>query len=208
MREDPRIIKSICEQLNLNPYSIFFSKWGKKDAVPLGKVLELLVKEIPGPDIAKHFDRGEQTFNRAIKKLFPDVSLSGGQSWGKYIYSFSKYKECNECSQTKSIEHFYENKNTCKECKSDYFKEYYQDNKGRIIAKSAASNAYLKNAIPPWADLDKIKEIYDNCPEGYHVDHIIPLQGENICGLHIETNLQYLTAEENLKKGNKFPYSQ
>lgn len=206
MRKDPRILKSICEELSLDPYSPFFAKWGKKEAVPLGKILELLIQEIPGPTIAKHFGRGEQTFNRAIKKLFPFVSLSGGQSWGRYIYSCSKYRECTECNQTKSVEYFYDSKNTCKNCKSDYFKDYYKENKGRIIAKSAARNALLKNAIPKWANLSKIKEIYDNCPEGYHVDHIIPLQGENICGLHIETNLQYLTAEENLKKGNKFPY--
>lgn len=206
MRSDPRIIKSICEELNLDIYYPFFSKWGKKVEVPLGKVLELLVQEIPGPQIAKIFDRGEQTFNRSIKKLFPHITLSGGQSWGRYLYSFSKYRECTECGKTMSLEYFYDNKNACKDCKSDYFKDYYQENKGRIIAKSAARNALLKNAIPKWADLSKIKEIYDNCPEGYHVDHIIPLQGENICGLHIETNLQYLTAEENLKKGNKFPY--
>lgn len=38
----------------------------------------------------------------------------------------------------------------------------------------------------------------------HHVDHIIPLQGENICGLHIPENLQILKATDNRKKGNKF----
>ena len=62
-------------------------------------------------------------------------------------------------------------------------------------------------ATPLWSNLSKIKEIYLNCPKGYHVDHIIPLQGELVYGLHIPENLQYLTAEENLKKRNKFkPY--
>lgn len=58
--------------------------------------------------------------------------------------------------------------------------------------------------VPTWADLKAIKEIYEACPEGYHVDHIVPLQGELVSGLHVENNLQYLTATENMSKGNKW----
>lgn len=61
-----------------------------------------------------------------------------------------------------------------------------------------------KKQTPKWANLEKIKEIYINRPNGCHVDHIIPLQGNNVCGLHVETNLQYLSAFENISKGNKF----
>ena len=57
---------------------------------------------------------------------------------------------------------------------------------------------------PLWADLNKIKEIYDNCPEGYEVDHIIPLQGKLVSGLHVPDNLQYLTKSENCSKGNHY----
>jgi hypothetical protein len=62
----------------------------------------------------------------------------------------------------------------------------------------------VKQQCPKWADTQKIKEIYINRPEGYHVDHIIPLRGKTVSGLHVENNLQYLTIMDNSKKHNKF----
>jgi len=69
-----------------------------------------------------------------------------------------------------------------------------------ITAKYRA--AQLK-ATPKFANLNKIKEIYKNCPKGYAVDHIVPLQGKNVCGLHVHWNMQYLTKSENSSKSNK-----
>lgn len=68
----------------------------------------------------------------------------------------------------------------------------------------------VKQATPNWlTELDAlfIKEIYSlavlrSAALGveYQVDHIIPLHGKNVCGLHVPANLQLLTATENLKK--------
>jgi hypothetical protein len=55
---------------------------------------------------------------------------------------------------------------------------------------------------------EQIQEIYHNCPEGHCVDHIIPRRNRNICGLHCVANLQYLPADKNIEKGNRFiPYT-
>jgi len=56
-----------------------------------------------------------------------------------------------------------------------------------------------------WADHDAIKSIYEKAASlGLHVDHIIPLQGGIVSGLHVEYNLQLLTPQDNKRKQNKF----
>jgi 5-methylcytosine-specific restriction endonuclease McrA len=58
-------------------------------------------------------------------------------------------------------------------------------------------------ATPVWVDEDELESVYLNCPNGYAVDHIVPLQGKNVSGLHVPWNLQYLTRSDNSKKKNK-----
>lgn len=72
-------------------------------------------------------------------------------------------------------------------------------------------SAHLKQAQPPWADRKKIRDVYLACQMisemsgvPHHVDHIVPLRGKTVCGLHIETNLQILTASDNLRKSNSY----
>lgn len=99
----------------------------------------------------------------------------------------------------------------------DKLKSYYDwliTEYPEYLAFNAANRrARLKSATPKWVDFDKIYEIYQKCAEissvtgiEYHVDHIIPLQGKNVCGLHVDYNLQILSWEENIKKSNKLLY--
>lgn len=72
--------------------------------------------------------------------------------------------------------------------------------------KRIHKRAYKKRVrtnTPDWVNRIEITKIYAGCPIGYHVDHIIPLNGENVSGLHVPWNLQYLPAAENIKKSNK-----
>jgi hypothetical protein len=89
-------------------------------------------------------------------------------------------------------------------------KIYYSKNKWLNVFKVNKRRSIKLKATPKWADLDKIRCIYElaakltkekGCP--YEVDHIIPLQGENVSGLHVHNNLQILTRSENRSKKNK-----
>jgi len=77
-------------------------------------------------------------------------------------------------------------------------------NPGRCRASAAKRRAAKLERTPEWNDDLVMRMIYEDCPEGHHVDHIVPLQGETVSGLHVHYNLQYLTAEENIRKSNKW----
>jgi hypothetical protein len=85
-------------------------------------------------------------------------------------------------------------------------RRYLKTEKGKQVrAKQVRERRRLiKQAKPGWVNAEQISEVYRNCPKGYWVDHIHPLQGENVCGLHVPWNLQYLPFRENIFKGNKF----
>jgi hypothetical protein len=91
-----------------------------------------------------------------------------------------------------------------KEKRNEQWRNWYLKNKQKQRIKNQFEKAEKLKRLPAWADKKAIAEFYRNCPEGYHVDHIIPLRGKNVCGLHVLENLQYLSAKENLSKGNKF----
>jgi hypothetical protein len=89
----------------------------------------------------------------------------------------------------------------------------YQANKGDYIAAANKRHADKLQRTPSWLTqehLDQIKDIYAHARDcevvtgdKYHVDHIVPLRGENVSGLHVPWNLQVLPAEVNLAKSNK-----
>lgn len=82
-----------------------------------------------------------------------------------------------------------------------------KNNKGLVNYYTNLRRKRTKLQTPKWVDKKKLKEIYINCPEGYDVDHIIPINNKNICGLHIPYNLQYLPRKINQQKSNKLNFS-
>lgn len=87
------------------------------------------------------------------------------------------------------------------------YERHYAANKPSYLHRYKLRQCRKLKATPAWlskAQLEEIRTIYNNRPDGYHVDHIVPLQGKNVCGLHVPWNLQYLPAKENLAKFNKY----
>lgn len=62
----------------------------------------------------------------------------------------------------------------------------------------------IRQATPPWADMKELIQIYATCPDGWNVDHDIPLTHSLVCGLHCPANLRHLPALDNSRKRNKF----
>ena len=93
------------------------------------------------------------------------------------------------------------------ECSSRWAKE----NPEKAAANAAKRRAQVFSATPAWADKEAIKIEYALAKwcssvmgEKYHVDHIIPLKGKNVCGLHVHQNLQVIPASVNQSKRNSF----
>jgi 5-methylcytosine-specific restriction endonuclease McrA len=84
-------------------------------------------------------------------------------------------------------------------------KAYRQDNPEIVAAALLRRKRRVERATPPWADNSVIRQIYmDARASGMDVDHVIPIKGKLVSGLHVETNLQLLTPGENKRKNNKF----
>lgn len=91
---------------------------------------------------------------------------------------------------------------------------YRQNNKGKINALVAARKKVVKQRTPAWlSDFDKLKikcvyliaaMLTRTNKEPWHVDHVIPLQGKNVSGLHVPNNMQVMRGVENSSKKNKF----
>lgn len=98
----------------------------------------------------------------------------------------------------------------------DTWRRWYQTERGKAVSTANTSKRRSEKLLrtPSWADKAKILMFYEEARrltketgKKWSVDHIIPLQGELVSGLHVHENLQVMLLSENLSKSNKFDIS-
>jgi hypothetical protein len=144
----------------------------------------------------------KQSIKQILQPLFPNrgtFSTKGNSShtsWRLTLLAVIKHKYCSSCSIVKPFSGFHINKNIsdgieseCASCKN---------------FRNTLDREYIAKRTPAWSELLEISIFYNKCPDNYHVDHIIPLRGTSVSGLHVLSNLQYLSAKDNMSKGNRY----
>lgn len=141
--------------------------------------------------------------------------------------------ECRECKRNADLEYASRNREKYKQRASEWYysnkdyvlkmskersKQWRNNNKDKNCSKSNKYRASKLNATPKWVDEEHkwlIDEVYHlaqirSKATGicWHVDHIVPLKGKEVCGLHVIDNLQVLPASVNISKGNRLVCSQ
>ena len=85
-------------------------------------------------------------------------------------------------------------------------------NPGTVNEHATRRRLSVVQQTPAWTDTEQTRAYYDVCAffngvsgyTKYHVDHIIPLRGKRVSGLHVHTNLRIIPARENERKNNRF----
>lgn len=144
-------------------------------------------------------------------------SVCSAENSQQYREEFGdKHRACSRAWYQKNIERArakskWYHDNLDPEEKRRVRREWKKANRAYCTFESRTGAQARRKRLPAWAALDAIREFYEvaaemtaKTGEQWHVDHVIPLRGKLVSGLHVHTNLQLLTAQENLRKHAKF----
>ena len=141
----------------------------------------------------------------------------GNETRAEYFKAYNK----SEAGQKAKREYYEKNKEAVieraqartAERKQAYRRAHKQANPDTYKALVSLRRRRFRQATPKWLSAEQKLEIrlkYRLAIElsrrtgvRHAVDHVVPLQGENVCGLHVPWNLEVITQDENLKKSNK-----
>lgn len=157
--------------------------------------------------------KGVLTCNKCSKELplsqFPKRKRK--RKNGSHYFGYTT--ECKTCKNKKIALHRSSPKGKAA------IKAYYASSKGKAKRKRERDIRVKRNklATPKWLNEEQKKNIVDTYEdmrryrdttgEEYHVDHIIPIRGKNVCGLHVPWNLRVIKASDNIAKSNNITES-
>lgn len=167
---------------------------------------------LSGPTCSKCYQRTKrkkQGKGYDVKPFLICEDCGKHENRGKYTF---KAKYCNTCRNRR---YRYEKPEQYKQAArrrklnnpESYRKaqsNYARNNPEHFRTKAKVRNRRVKQATPKWVNKQELYNIYRNCPKHMQVDHIIPINGKDVCGLHVPNNLRYLDSIENSKKSNNF----
>ena len=122
-----------------------------------------------------------------------------------------KWNDANKEKRTAIVNSWRErNPDKVKEYSKKAGQKWASANKGKRLASVRARQLAQKHRTPLWVNKQELEEFYMESARLtketgvlHEVDHIVPLQGETVSGLHVPWNLQILTRSANRSKGNK-----
>ena len=144
------------------------------------------------------------------------------------VYYESKKDQIDAASKIRSADWRIKNKEKHRSYSIGYYKKHtekikiksalYQPiwrskNPGKALSLVRKYQTSKIKACLPWVDVKEIEKIYEQAAkirkEGFdvHVDHVVPLRGKSVCGLHVPWNLRIISAKDNMKKNAKMPES-
>lgn len=165
-------------------------------------------------------DKNQSVTQQKLRRIFSNNLLNKPKAvkinnYFLYEYGFIK---CNICKNILHKSNFYKqesywngHKHYCKNCQKNtrnlqHNRDYIKKNRGKYNAHTAKYRASKIKATPKWLTNEQLLEIENLYKKAkllnLEVDHIIPLQGQNVSGLHVPWNLQLLSKKDNAKKGN------
>ena len=162
---------------------------------------------------AEFFNGHFRTVSNKLHAIFGDSLKHKPKSVSINTYFLHEfgYRQCHKCLAIKPIDDFgvdnhrvFNLNARCKHCAVLVAKEYINNNKDKKRNWDASRKAKLINAQPKWLTEKQKAEIMHYYSQawqlGLEVDHIVPLRGKTVCGLHVPWNLQLLDRSANAKK--------
>jgi hypothetical protein len=193
--------------------------------IPLGQLKQCSSCKIE-LDLSMFYKHKKSKFGRrptckSCDKDYREKNKEHGKEYSKQYQIKNSKLICEKRKVARAL-HTAEKKLEIKQKCSEYYfknkyylqsknKEWVEKNRHKMNAIYAKYNATKLKATPKWANFSRIECYYSVANmlnkeklKVWEVDHIIPLQGKKVCGLHVETNLRVITREENRSKSNSF----